>query len=126
MGSTQMTDQETYNEIGNLVFAGTDTTSTTLTYLFWELAENSEWQDRLREELQTNAQFNEEGLTEYEDLSGLPILDAIVNEANRLHPAALGSLWRESPTGGKVLAGYLVPPKLRHLLSFQNTSDGVP
>ena len=120
-GSTQLTDQETYNEIGNLVFAGTDTTSTTLTYLFWELAENPEWQNRVRQELQINAQFNEDGLTEYKDLSSLPILDAIVNEANRLHPAALGSLWRESPAGGRMLAGHFVPPKVR-ILSRSRTS----
>lgn len=116
-GSAQLTDQETYNEVGNLVFAGTDTTSTTLTYLFWELSENPEWQNRLREELKTSPQFNEEGLTEYKDLSSLPILDAIVNEANRLHPAALGSLWREPPASGKVLAGYFIPPKVRSPLS---------
>jgi cytochrome P450 len=97
-----MTDEETFVEVGNLVFAGTDTTSSTLTYLFWELARNQEWQDRLRKEL-SNADMT------YQSLKDLPILDALVNEGLRLHPAAPASLQRIVPAGGGQLGGNFIP-----------------
>ncbi len=50
-GDTSFTDLAAHREVSNMIFAGTDTTSTTLTYLFWELARHTVWQDRLREEL---------------------------------------------------------------------------
>jgi cytochrome P450 len=101
-----MTDAETHAEISNLVFAGTDTTSTTLTYLFWELARNQNWQDRLREELRSKS-----AAATYQSLKDLPILDALVNEGLRLHPAAPASLQRIVPASGGQLCGYFVPAK---------------
>lgn len=97
-----MTDEETFVEVGNLVFAGTDTTSTTLTYLFWELARNQKWQSRLRQEIKNTK-------TTYQSLKDLPILDALVNEGLRLHPAAPASLQRIVPKGGGQLCGKFIP-----------------
>ncbi|KAM0261408.1 hypothetical protein ACHAQJ_002261 [Trichoderma viride] len=108
---TQLTDRETYTEISNLVFAGTDTTSTTLTYLFWELAKHQDWQTRLREELcQT---IWDDVVPSDKHLTDLPILDAVITEALRLHPAAPASLQRETPSGGRTLNGVFVPEKVR-------------
>ncbi|KAJ9620373.1 hypothetical protein H2204_012283 [Knufia peltigerae] len=105
-----MTDRETCAEVGNMVFAGTDTTSTTLTYLFYELARNPSWQTRLRTELARIPHDSLDGqLPNYTSLSDLPILDAVINEALRLHPAAPASLQRVVPPGGKVLNGTFVP-----------------
>jgi cytochrome P450 len=75
-----MTDAETHAEICNLVFAGTDTTSTALTYLFWELAQHQDWQDRLRVELTESS-----ATSKYHTLEDLPILDALISESMRLH-----------------------------------------
>ncbi|KAH6959580.1 cytochrome P450 [Ilyonectria sp. MPI-CAGE-AT-0026] len=107
--TTPLTDRETYTEIANLVFAGTDTTSTTLTYLFWELSKNRDWQRRLREELSA-VTYNGK-VPAYKDIVDLPILDAVITETLRLHPAAPASLQRETPAGGRTLNGVFIPEK---------------
>ncbi len=94
-----MTYVETYVEVGNLVFAGTgkvffalrpgteliyyfkDTTSTTLTYLFWELARYPEWQKKLHEELVSSLPGTRKQLPSYRSIAELPILDANVSQA---------------------------------------------
>ncbi|RVX72168.1 hypothetical protein B0A52_04372 [Exophiala mesophila] len=105
-----LTDLQVYSEIGNLVFAGTDTTSTTLTYLFWELTRRPEWQSRLHEELSAQPEWVN-GIPSYNQVKDLPILEAVIEEALRLHPAAPASLVRETPQGGRVLNGVLIPEK---------------
>ena len=89
-----------------------DTTSTTLTYMFWELARNPSWQDRLRKELVAPLPANDKMLPRFRELDDLPVLDAVINEALRLHPAAPASLQRETPVGGKQLDGYFIPEKV--------------
>ena len=90
---------------------GPDTTSTTLTYLFWELARHAEWQTRLRSEVSTGIDWTD-GLPSFKDISELPVLDALINEALRLHPAAPSSLPRETPAGGRTLNGVYIPEKV--------------
>lgn len=128
-----LTDLQVYSEIGNLVFAGTgirlhveisqrrhvakqdiDTTSTTLTYLFWELTRLPEWQSRLHEELSAQKEWVN-GIPSYNEVKDLPVLEAVIEEALRLHPAAPASLPRETPQGGRVLNGVMVPEKVGHL-----------
>ena len=93
-----------------------DTTSTTLTFLFWELSRNPAWQNRLGEELSGI------GTITLQEVQDLPILDAIINEALRLHPAAPASLPRETPRGGKEMNGYFIPAEVRpRHLSFDPT-----
>lgn len=89
-----------------------DTTSTTLTFLFWELAKYPIWQDKLREELlglpSTTPTFQE--------VQDLPVLDAVINEALRLHPAAPASLPRETPRGGSEMNGFFIAEKVNRSL----------
>jgi len=84
----------------------TDTTSTTLTYLFWELAKHPEWQNRLREELRGRTS---QTVPKNTDITELPILDAVVNESLRLHPAAPASLVRSTPAGGRIIDEHFMP-----------------
>lgn len=88
-----------------------DTTSSTLTYLFWELAKNPYWQDRLREEL-SEVKYSD-ALPPYNAISNLPVLDALIHEVLRLHPAAPASLPRETPAGGRDLNGIYIPEKVK-------------
>jgi cytochrome P450 len=81
----------------------------TLTYLFWELAKNPEWQDKLRRELRTQLAGKTAIVPDYNDVANLPVLDAVIQEALRLHPAAPASLPRDTPPGGRVLNGIFVP-----------------
>lgn len=86
-----------------------DTTSTTLTYLFWELAKHQDWQEKLRAELRTALAPEIHDAPTYSQLAELPVLDAVVNETLRLHPAAPASLQRSTPAGGREIDGYFIP-----------------
>lgn len=105
-GEVPMTDDQISMETGNLVFAGTDTTSTTLTYLFWQLAQ-CDWQNRLRDEL-ARIKFID-GVPTFAAVEGCKILDAVIAESLRLFPAAPASLQRETPAEGRHLSGYFIP-----------------
>ena len=123
-GNAPLTDHETYTELGNLIFAGTgrlkthirrnsdflkDTTSVSLTYLFWELAKHQDWQIRLREELRSVHPDTMASIPSYHTIADLPVLDAIINESLRLHPAAPASLPRMTPPGGSYIGGHHIP-----------------
>lgn len=82
-----LTDNEIIVELTNLIFAGTDTTSHTFSFMFWELAKNPEWQKRLRDELHPLA-CGEKVVPSYKRISHLPILEAVVQETLRLWPVA--------------------------------------
>ena len=92
--------------------------------MFWELARNPAWQDRLRKELVARLPANDKTLPRLRELDDLPVLAAVINEALRLHPAAPASLQRETPVGGKVLDGHYIPEKVESLtrLLVQNTN----
>lgn len=81
----------------------------TLTYMFWRLAKTPEWQQRLRQELRTQLPGHSGKVPTFNDVTQLPILDAVIKEALRLHPAAPASLPRETPRGGASLNGYNIP-----------------
>lgn len=90
-----------------------DTTSSTLTYVFWELAKNPDWQGRVRTEV---SEVTFDGtLPSYNGISHLPVLDAVISEVLRLHPAAPASLQRETPPGGRGLNGIYIPEKVKQL-----------
>ena len=69
---------------GILLVAGYDTTATTMSYVFYELAINPGCQDTLFEELE-NAKNDHGGLS-YDTIQSLPYLDAVVHETLRRHP----------------------------------------
>jgi cytochrome P450 len=94
-------------EISNLVFAATDTTGNTLTYLFFELALNPKWQEKLRIELKSINFTDDE--PSYQDIKSLPVLNSVIWETLRVHPAAPASLPRVAPVGGGNVAGVYLP-----------------
>lgn len=106
--SQPLSDEEIIVEITNLIFAGTDTTGITLSYIFWELANHPEWQHKLRDELK-GVNWNSQAVSEYKEISRLPILDAIVQETLRLRPASPASLPRIAPPQGGVVDGVKIP-----------------
>lgn len=102
-----LTDDEIVVELTNLIFAGTDTTGNTFSYMFWELARNPEWQTRLRDELRQVPGTSV--VPEYQDISQLPVLDAIIQETLRLWPASPASLPRIASVNGGIIDGVPVP-----------------
>lgn len=65
------------------ILAGRDTTSSTISYVFYEIVRHPEVQDKIVEELSQlqKASFD------YDDMRKLPYIDAVVWETLRLHPA---------------------------------------
>lgn len=67
------------------------------------------WQDKLREEVRAHSSSS----PTFQEVQYLPILEAVIDEALRLHPAAPASLPRETPSGGRELNGFFIPEKVR-------------
>jgi cytochrome P450 len=105
-----VTDEGIVQELTNLMFAGTDTTGTTLTYLFWELARHPEWILRLREEV--NEALQGQDTFSYHEISELPVLDAVIQEILRVRPAGPGGLPRLTPEEGAVVDGVALPGRV--------------
>ncbi|KAK5049564.1 hypothetical protein LTR84_004493 [Exophiala bonariae] len=79
---------ELIEELMGLTFAGSGTTSTTLTYLLYALAKDSDRQERLREELRSSAGDS------LNELQPLPYLNAVIKETLRLYPTIMSTLPR--------------------------------
>ncbi|KAL3445280.1 cytochrome P450 [Aspergillus insuetus] len=93
-------------EASNMIIAGSDTTSVSLTYLVWVLLrpQNTKIKERVLQEIERlppNPRAN--------DMMGSEYLKAVVNEALRLYGAAPGSLPRVTPLPGAQLSGYTIP-----------------
>jgi cytochrome P450 len=80
----KLRDQEIIDHLIFLLMAGHDTTASTLTSLFYELAVNPEWQERLREASQQFAETQEINLQSLNNQ--LVELDWAIKETLRLHP----------------------------------------
>ncbi|KAK3673572.1 hypothetical protein LTR78_006476 [Recurvomyces mirabilis] len=86
------------------IIAGTDTTAVTGTYAVWELSKLPEVQEALcREVADLPEGFDDE------ILRTLPLLDRVLQETLRLHPAVEQGLPRAVPDGGAEFGGYHVP-----------------
>jgi cytochrome P450 len=96
-------------EIANLTFAATDTTSVVLSFLFWELALNSELQEKLRSELQQSPITPGSNTPAHQSLANLPFLNAVIQETMRRHSPIPMGLLRQTPPGGCVIEGYFIP-----------------
>lgn len=108
-----LTDEEICAEVGSHMIGGTDTTSITLTYTSWELAKQPAIQEKLRQEMRDAGVQMDGDVLRYSGLEELPLLDAVVMEGLRLHPAAPASLPRVVPKGGSRLGGVWVPEDVR-------------
>ncbi|KAL3423886.1 cytochrome P450 [Phlyctema vagabunda] len=103
-----VTDDEIADETSNLIFAGTDTTSTTLTYLFWVLARSASLQDSLYQEIKNFIAIKPDFKST--DLAGLKTLDAVIKETLRVYSAAPSSLQRITPSHGGRVDDVAIPP----------------
>lgn len=83
----RLTQTELIDELMAVAFAGSGTTSTTLTYTMYSLAKDTKRQQRLREELQGAG-------TSYNEVKDLPFLNAVIKETMRLYPTIISTLPR--------------------------------
>ena len=104
-------DLQVASELHDHIVAGEDTSSITLTYLYWELSKNPGLQAALREELLTlKPQIKVPGkgfreLPHPRVIDGLPLLHAVVMETLRIHPAIPGPQPRTTPNPPVSVAG---------------------
>lgn len=99
-----LSDEELVIEAATFIFAGTDTTATTLMYLIWAVLSNPTIQVELEKEVAALT----EPYTD-EQLETLPFLNAVIKETMRLYGAAPAALPRITPPGGTILGGYHIP-----------------
>lgn len=78
----QFSNREVVNHMIFLMMAAHDTTTSTLSTVFYALAKHPEWQDRLRE---TSLRMNKIHL-EFDDLEKLEEIDWVMKEALRRYP----------------------------------------
>ena len=106
MAEGALDDSTIAREAQNLIVAGTDTTSVTLTYLIWAVLRNPRVKDKLLREIEQEVHGEAFGTADAEEL---PYLQAVIQETLRLYGAAPGGLPRSTPAGGRVLDGYFIP-----------------
>ncbi|KAH8920630.1 cytochrome P450 [Atractiella rhizophila] len=95
-------------EAGAIMIAGSDTTSTAMTYACWELARRLELQDAIRTELRSVA-HTPTTFPSGKDLESLPLFNGFLKEILRLWPTLPGPLERSVPNGGAMLGGKFLP-----------------
>jgi cytochrome P450 len=81
-----LADEQIRDQVLTLLFAGHDTTTSTVAFLFYELARNPEWADRIANEVERVAPAREP--TAAELFGEMPELGAAVDETLRLYPPA--------------------------------------
>uniref|UniRef100_UPI0037E949F6 sterol 26-hydroxylase, mitochondrial n=1 Tax=Semicossyphus pulcher TaxID=241346 RepID=UPI0037E949F6 len=82
--NTQMSTNDVYGSIAELLLAGVDTTSNTLTWTLHLLSKHPEIQDRLHKEVCTLVPA--ERLPSAEEVTKMPYLRAVIKEALRMYP----------------------------------------
>ncbi|KAF6759987.1 cytochrome-450 hydroxylase [Ephemerocybe angulata] len=98
----RISDEDILNNVSTFMFAGSDTSSLTVTWTLWLLAQHPEVQSRLRNEmlaalpgvsLNDISQFTEDEIqTLYNTLANLPLLDKVVRECIRVIPPVHSSI----------------------------------
>ncbi|KAI1204124.1 cytochrome P450 [Annulohypoxylon truncatum] len=92
------------------VFAGSDTTSTTLRAIVYLLLKHPGKYRRLMDELESKRRKGELSLPiTFKQAESCPYLQAVLYEAMRLYPAAGDILDRDVPPGGMTIDGHYVP-----------------
>jgi len=108
----RLNNEEFVEEAMGIMFAGSGTTSSTLTYLLYAISrpENRAVQERLREEIQSTTD-------QIDAIRNLPYLNAVIKETFRLYPTIISTLPRtlDEPL---TLEGYILPAGT--IISMQN------
>lgn len=85
----RLDEDEVLSQVTTLLFAGHETTATTLTWMIYELAHHPADQQRVREEIQRKrAQITALGQDDFTatDLENMQFTNAVIKEALRYHP----------------------------------------
>lgn len=112
----RISDEDILNNINTFMFAGSDTSSLTVTWALYLLAQKPEFQDRLRAELleafpdqklDISHLTEEEILSMYDIIGNLPLLNNVVRECIRVLPPVHSSI-RVATRDDEIPTGYPV------------------
>uniref|UniRef100_A0A3Q2QMR1 unspecific monooxygenase n=1 Tax=Fundulus heteroclitus TaxID=8078 RepID=A0A3Q2QMR1_FUNHE len=81
-----LNDHEIFSQVTMLLFAGYETSATTLVFLAYTLARNPEVMKRLQQEIDST--FPHKGPVQYDSLMQMEYLSSVVDECLRLYPPA--------------------------------------
>lgn len=102
-----MSRDEILSTFNFIIVGGSETTATTLTGIFNHLAKNERIMQRLCAEIRTKY-LREEDIT-IASITGLPYLEAVLNEGLRMCNPIPGGLPRMVPEGGDTYCGVYLP-----------------
>ncbi|KDQ51422.1 hypothetical protein JAAARDRAFT_41090 [Jaapia argillacea MUCL 33604] len=87
--SSKLSDEEMFAQMSTIMFAGHESTSTSLSWVFYELAKHPEVQSRMRAEIREwETTIRKRGDSEFSmtDYEGMGYTLAVIKEILRLHP----------------------------------------
>ncbi|XP_047458047.1 sterol 26-hydroxylase, mitochondrial [Mugil cephalus] len=84
LANTQMSTKDVYGSITELLLAGVDTTSNTLTWALYQLSKHPDIQDRLYKEVSTSVPGDR--IPTAAEVTKMPFLRAVIKETLRMHP----------------------------------------
>ncbi|KAJ4407521.1 hypothetical protein N0V91_003789 [Didymella pomorum] len=118
-----------YGDSRLIISAGSETTSSALTFVFMHLALYPHYMRAIREEHRAN-------LSDYHCSTPLPLLDAVINESMRLWPSIFFATPRVTPPEGLTINGHFIPGDMivqippfsltRDARSFVRPDDFIP
>ena len=106
----QWTVEDVVTEVWSTIWAGSDTTASALTSIFYHLHKAPDKLEKLRREI--DGAFRDGRLSypiRFNDARKLPYLHAVVVESMRVHPSIGLGLPREVPSEGADICGTFVP-----------------
>ena len=107
-----MDEEELFGQVFVFLFAGHDTSSVSLTWILYFLAQYPDVQQKLRREVKES--LNEQEGT-WETYESMKYLTAVINESMRLRPAA--SIFRRKVVKDDNILGYDIPADSLIILS---------
>ncbi|KAJ8121678.1 hypothetical protein ONZ43_g1932 [Nemania bipapillata] len=121
-GGPPLTHQAVEDETYSFAFAGTHTTSHTMSMGTYYLLRDPTRLEKLKKELESVPR-NEEGFLEYRQVRDLPYLKAVIKESLRLSSPVPGTIPRVVPQGGLMWAGHYLPEGTSVSIAIRTVHD---
>ncbi|KAI9287121.1 cytochrome P450, partial [Umbelopsis sp. AD052] len=97
------------NEVVLFLIAGSETTSNTMGFLFMEMLNNPHVYEKLRNEIDAIEMEEGQTMLQNNEVKALPYLNAVIEEALRLHPANPGGALRRTVNDITLVGKHHIP-----------------